>query len=148
LGVESIEPDRLTGTVLTAATAAWHDHGGGRSRDPVHVWLRVEPLGWVQVHGPGDGSLRLTAEPPYAGYSMGRYGAVVVEPAAAGQAVAAMVGRPVRQVESLIDLDFGHELGILLIFDSVALGLANIADELILAPWTADAWTHRRVGRR
>jgi hypothetical protein len=147
-GMGPVSSDRLVGAVLRSVTASWHEYDGRRSGEPMHLWLDVDPGGWVQAHCAGDGSLLLTGQAPYGSYDMARYGTVVVDPAGVAAAVTGLLGQRIRGVEPLIDQQTGVPLGIVLAFDTAAIGVANVADELLVAAWPSSTWSTRRIGPR
>jgi hypothetical protein len=103
------------------------------------VWLEFDELGWVRLHTPGDGSLGITSEEPGQPVDMQEYGSIEIHPSTP-KAITELVGRPLDAVAPLWEEPPGHAVGWVLVFGDRAVGLANLGDELNVAPWPNEDW--------
>ena len=125
----------LAGRAFSGLTVSWYEHRGVRSPEPVHVWLDVAGPGRVLVATSGDGRLRLTSEEPYTPYAMpGPDGRVSVEQNASWKGLSDHLGVTIRSVRTLL-APHGHPVGLVLGFGDSAVGIANLHDEIAIAPW-------------
>jgi len=133
-------PEDLLG-VLTHVAASWiRLPGHDRVPLPVHVWITVEGLGTRKLHTPGAGAIGILDETPHAGYRMGPHGTVEVEcgtPVTLGE----RLGQEIKQVGRLWGDPPGEEVGFVLHFEEGSVGIANVADELTIAPWPDRSWS-------
>lgn len=133
-------PEDLAG-VLTDVVGSWlRLPGRDRVQLPVHVWITVEGLGTRKLHTPGAGSIGILDETPHAEYSMGRYGSVEVE-RGTPLILGSRVGQEITQVTRLWQDPPGGEVGFILHFGEGSVAIANLADELTIAPWPDRIWS-------
>jgi hypothetical protein len=139
--VERVDPDSLGGAALRAATASRHKLTGVRAAEPgapvaARRARRVDPgtvrRGWV-------------AAPDYAGARARlRHGRVRRRRHRAGRRRSrpgSLIGQRIDRVERLLDHGLRDKVGLVLGFDTGTLGLANLADELVPAPWPGGSWS-------
>lgn len=129
----------LTGRRLAGVRVAWHEPAGVRGPLATHVWLLFEDGPPLQLHTPGDGRVALVEAEPYGSYEMGGGGRVVVEDAAPGFPLTAHLGEEIRAVGSLRAGRRG-DVGLVVRFAGAAVGVANVADELLVLPWPSPRW--------
>lgn len=133
------DPNTWPGHVLRATVASWHMLDGVVSVDPVHIWLDFEGLGWVRLHTPGDGSLGITREEPGHAVDMQEYGSIEIRPSTP-EAMTSLVGERLDAVAGLWQQPPGHAVGWVLFAGDLAVGLANLSDELTVAAWPSEDW--------
>lgn len=141
------DPNTWAGYVLRATVASWHTLNGVVTRDPVHIWLEFEGLGWVQLHTPGDGSLAVTLEEPSEAYGMAQLGSVEVRDPAP-EVLTSLVGRRVDDVAGLWQEPPGHAVGWVVFAGDTAIGIANLSDELTAVAWPSRVWQAAKVSIR
>ncbi|HEX2850048.1 MAG TPA: hypothetical protein VHN98_05830 [Acidimicrobiales bacterium] len=130
----------LAGHRLEAVVVASHEVDGRVSALVPHVWLVVDGLGALQLHTPGDGSVAIVGAAPYSSYEMGEHDRVVVGPAPASFPLSAHIGSVVTGVDDVIARDRRAAVGLLLRFGAGAVGVVNVADELLVLPWPSPQW--------
>jgi len=101
----------------------------------------VDGVGSLEVGCAGDGSLSLSLSNPDDSYEMPELGArVVVEPVSYDFPLSTFIGLEVTGVRELFHHGLDTSVGILLEFASGAVGLANVADEVVVCGWPAPEW--------
>lgn len=145
--VTATDPSSWPGHVLRGTVASWRRFDEVFAVDPVHVWLEFEGLGWVRLHTPGDGSLGLTLEAPGEAVDMAEFGSIESHPSTP-EALTSLVGSRVDAVASLWQEPPGHAVGWVLFAGDVAVGLANLSDELTVAAWPSEDWRVVNVSQR
>jgi len=133
-------PDQLVGK-LTGVTASWlRMNGRDRVPLPIHVWLTVEGLGIRKLHTPGAGSIAILDEAPHQTYNMDEHGTVEVSEGTP-EVLGGKVGQTIEATSGLWQEPPGEEVGFILHFSDGDVGVANLADDLVIEPWPSPAWT-------
>ena len=137
-----MDPKSLVGHTLDGVSSSWHEFEGRRSAQPVHVWLSLDGLANLRLHTlnglvitPGD-----VDEP----YDMEEYGRLLVEESGP-TALIERVGERVEAMSRLHQSPPGATVGIVLHFQRGSVGIADLGDDLIVAPWPADDWERSNV---
>lgn len=138
----SLDPEALTGHVLTDVTSSWHEFEGMRSTEPVHVWLSFKELGTLRLHTLNG--LAITVNEVGASADMGEYGRIVME-RGAPPALSNRVGERIESVSRLFQQPPGAPVGMVLHFRHHSVGIADLGDELTVADWPAADWSSRGV---
>jgi hypothetical protein len=133
-------PDQLVGKLIDVAASWYRTPEGDRVPLPMHVWLTIDGLGVRKLHTPGTGSIAILDEPAHLSYDMDRYGTVEVV-GGTPDVLAAKVGQTIEATSALWQEPPGEEVGFILHFRDGNIGVANLADDLVIEPWPSAAWT-------
>jgi hypothetical protein len=134
----SLDPEALTGHVLTDVTSSWHEFEGKRSTAPGHVWLSLEELGTLRLRTLNG--LMITVDEVDTSVDMGEYGRIVVE-RDVPTALSSRLGERIESVSRLFQQPPGATVGMLLHFRHHSVGIADLGDELVVAKWPAADWS-------
>jgi hypothetical protein len=134
----SLDPEALTGHVLTDVTGSWHEFEGKRSTEPVNVWLSLEELGTLRLHTLNG--LVITLDEVDASVDIGEYGRIV-EQRGVPTALSSRLGERIESVSRLFQQPLGTTVGMLLHFPHHSVGIADLGDELVVAEWSAPDWS-------
>ena len=140
--VVNIDPEALVGQTLDGVSSSWHEFEGHRSAAPVHVWLHFDGGGTVRLHTLNG--LALSQEAVHGSYEMGEYGRILVEPSGP-LPLAKHVGERIEAVSRMSQTPPGTTAGVVLAFQGGSVGVADLGDELVVAPWPAADWSRWNV---
>jgi hypothetical protein len=128
-----INAEDLVGRRLLKVTTSWHHY---QETEPslLHMWLHMDGLGPVRFHTPGDG-LSLEIDQPHGPYDMDEYGHTTVEEDLPDFPMTRFIG---QQILSVREIRYQHDnydfaIGITLQFETGAIRVLNLADEIVLA---------------
>lgn len=141
--VVSIDPEAIVGQTLNGVSSSWHEFEGRRSAEPVHVWLHLDGLGTLRLHTLNG--LVISPDAVHEPYEMGEHGRILVEPSGPSPLIE-HVGERIEAVSRLAQTTPpGTAAGLVLDFQGGSVGIADLGDELVVAPWPAADWKRWNV---
>jgi hypothetical protein len=142
--VPTTSPEDLQGT-LTDVAASWLTlPGRTRIPLPLFVWLTIDGLGTRKLHTPGAGGVAILDEPMSPGHDMDEHGHVDVDPGTP-QILGVRIGQRIEGVGRLWQEPPGEEVGFVLHFTEGSVGIANLADDLVVNAWPDESWVAQGV---
>ncbi|WP_460629660.1 hypothetical protein [Intrasporangium mesophilum] len=138
----AIDAEAMIGHTLAGVSSSWHEFEGRRSAGPVHVWLRLDGVGALRLHTLNG--LVITPDDVDVPCAMGDYGRMLVESSGPTPLIERL-GEPIEAVTRLDQSPPGMTVGVVLQFAGGSVGIADLGDELVVAPWPADDWSRWNV---
>ena len=135
----------MVGHTLAAVSSSWHEFEGVRSAEPTHLWLSLDGLGTLRLHTLNG--LVITLDDVDQPYDIGEHGRMLVESSGPTPLIE-HVGERIEAVALLDQSPPGMTAGIVLKLQGGSVGIADLGDELVVAPWPADDWSQWNVSAR
>lgn len=132
----------MVGNTLAGVSSSWHEFEGHRSARPVHVWLHLVGLGTLRLHTLNG--LVITLDDVHEPYDMGENGRVLVE-SAGPSPLTKHLGERIEAVARLDQAPLAMTVGAVLNFQRGSVGIADLGDDLVVAPWPAEDWARWNV---
>lgn len=109
--------------------------------------MSVEDLGTRQLHTLGAGSIAMRDDVPHAPYEMPELGATVEVELGTPEVLGTRVGQSIEATSVLWAEPPGEEVGFVLHFHDGDVGIANVADDLMVLAWHDPRWSEWGITR-
>lgn len=140
--VVSIDPEAFVGQTLNGVSSSRHEFEGHRSAEPIHIWLNLDGLGTLRLHTLNG--LVISPDAVHESYEMGEHGPILVAPSGPSPLIE-HVGERINAVSRLDQTPPGTTAGLVLQFQGGSVGIADLGDQLVVAPWPAADWKRWNV---
>jgi hypothetical protein len=105
------------------------------------VWLTIEGLGTRKLHTPGAGSIAILDDLVDLPYAMAEISCTVEVEPGTPEVLGARIGQAIEAISLLWQEPPGEEVGFTLHFRDGSVGIANLADELMILNWPDELWS-------
>jgi hypothetical protein len=126
-----VDPRALTNRALLGVAAGWYVATHTADKALIHVWLKVDGLGYLKCHSLSG--VQLSIEAPYSGYEMEELDSRVQVQRGGPASLSAIVGATITDVSDL-EQD-SVVVGFVLHTTQGSVAIADIGDDLWVAAW-------------